>query len=94
MQRIELAKLHLLMVSITLPPINPVETPLQRRIKKQANGIVIDELPDSYKTNTSEESTILDFAENFRKQYSSFNPQRAELILVPTNECGVGVIHL
>lgn len=79
------------MVAITLPPINTTESSLQKRLKS-AYKINPSELPESYRVNTSEEDSTLEYVDNFRKQFSQLYPQRANLFLCPKNECGIQVI--
>ncbi|KAA0193233.1 Coiled-coil domain-containing protein lobo [Fasciolopsis buskii] len=45
--------------------------------------------PSSYLENTTKESRLLDYCENFRRQYATLCPDRTRLLLAPQNECGV-----
>mmetsp|Transcript_26582 Transcript_26582/g.52382 ORF Transcript_26582/g.52382 Transcript_26582/m.52382 type:complete len:109 (-) Transcript_26582:2463-2789(-) len=45
--------------------------------------------PKSYSTNTSKEETVLEYVEDFRRQFVQVFPQRRPLMLCPKNECGV-----
>ena len=46
-------------------------------------------LPRSYSTNSPEELLVLEYVENFRRQFVQLYPDRKDLLLVPRNECGV-----
>ena len=46
-------------------------------------------LPKSYSTNSLKESTLLEYAEDFRRQFVQVFPARRPLTLCPLNECGV-----
>lgn len=45
--------------------------------------------PKSYSTNTTKEETVLEYVEDFRRQFVQVFPQRRPLVLCPKNECGV-----
>lgn len=45
--------------------------------------------PESYLRNNNEEEKILEYADNFRQQYSRLFPSRKQLLLSPPNEFGV-----
>ncbi|THD22374.1 Coiled-coil domain-containing protein lobo [Fasciola hepatica] len=45
--------------------------------------------PISYRQNTTKESRLLDYCENFRRQYATLCPDRTRPLLAPENECGV-----
>ncbi len=47
------------------------------------------DLPVSYRTNTEEEDLILEYVENFRRQFVQLYPERKQLLMCPRNECGV-----
>jgi len=47
------------------------------------------DLPHGYSTNSSEELLVLEYVENFRRQFVQLYPNRKDLLLVPRNECGV-----
>ena len=47
------------------------------------------EFPASYKVNTSKEETVLQYVEDFRRQYVQVFPDRRALLLNPLNECGL-----
>lgn len=49
------------------------------------------EFPDSYKQNTQKENTVLENAENYRRQYVHLFRDRQPLLLNPLNECGIEV---
>lgn len=45
--------------------------------------------PKSYSTNTSKEETLLEYVEDFRRQFVQVFPDRRPLLLCPKNEAGV-----
>uniref|UniRef100_UPI00398E8984 dynein regulatory complex subunit 7 isoform X2 n=1 Tax=Pristiophorus japonicus TaxID=55135 RepID=UPI00398E8984 len=45
--------------------------------------------PSTYQANTAKEETMLQYAENFRRQYIYLYPDRKPLLLSPLNECRV-----
>lgn len=45
--------------------------------------------PPSYKENSPKEKMLLEFAENFWRQYTHLYPDREPLFMCPVNECGV-----
>eukprot|EP01028_Stygiella_incarcerata_P003938 TRINITY_DN1823_c1_g1_i1.p1 TRINITY_DN1823_c1_g1~~TRINITY_DN1823_c1_g1_i1.p1 ORF type:complete len:212 (+),score=62.18 TRINITY_DN1823_c1_g1_i1:132-767(+) len=47
------------------------------------------EYPATYKTNSPKELLVLDYVENFRRQYVQLFPSRPPLLLTPENECNV-----
>lgn len=47
------------------------------------------DLPQSYSNNSEEEELVLEYVENFRRQFVQLYPERKELLLCPRNECGV-----
>jgi len=47
------------------------------------------DLPPSYTSNTSKEETILEYVEDFRRQFVQVFPERRPLLLCPLNEAGV-----
>ena len=49
------------------------------------------EFPSSYKENLPQENLVLQFAENFRRQYVHLYRDRKPLLLNPVNECFVEV---
>ena len=46
-------------------------------------------LPVSYSQNGDEELLVLEYIENFRRQFVQLYPDRKELLLCPRNECGL-----
>jgi len=46
-------------------------------------------LPTSYSQNGDEELLVLEYIENFRRQFVQLYPDRKELLLCPRNECGL-----
>ena len=49
---------------------------------------------ESYRGNSPKEELVLEYVENFRRQFVDIYPNRRELLLTPLNECGVKVPHL
>jgi hypothetical protein len=47
------------------------------------------DLPTTYSSNSEEEKLVLEYVENFRRQFVQLYPERKELLLCPRNECGV-----
>ncbi|GLV40192.1 lost boys [Carabus blaptoides fortunei] len=47
------------------------------------------DFPESYYQNSNKEKLTLLYAENFRRQYNHFYPDRKQLVLVAENECGL-----
>lgn len=45
-------------------------------------------LPDGFTKNTLKESLVLEYVENFRKQFIQLYPDRRPLLLTPANEAG------
>ncbi|KAG9352619.1 hypothetical protein JZ751_021033, partial [Albula glossodonta] len=54
----------------------------------QPEPVTEEELPKSYKQNSTQEDQLLHMAENFRCQYVHLHPERKPLLLCPLNECG------
>ena len=52
------------------------------------------EFPSSYKENLPSENLVLQFAENFRRQYVHLYRDRKPLLLNPVNECFIEVQKL
>ncbi|XP_028255306.1 dynein regulatory complex subunit 7 [Parambassis ranga] len=57
--------------------------------EEKSTALTKELLPQSYRTNSCDETQLLAIAENFRRQYSHLYPTRRPLLLCPTNECGV-----
>lgn len=47
------------------------------------------DLSVGYSTNNEEENLVLEYVENFRRQFVQLHPERKGLLLCPRNECGV-----
>ncbi|KAK3597164.1 hypothetical protein CHS0354_038091 [Potamilus streckersoni] len=64
-----------------------VHPPTQEQLPKE----IFDpaEFPDSYKENLPKENLVLQYSENFRRQYVHLYRDRKPLFLNPVNECGV-----
>lgn len=59
-------------------------------VKKQMiNDLGLTDHPSSYSKNTAKEDTILEYVEDFRRQFVQVFPARRPLLLCPSNECGV-----
>ena len=54
------------------------------------NSVVV-EPPEGYKTNSKKESLLLNYAENFHRQFRQLYGDRKALFLKPKNENGVEV---
>jgi hypothetical protein len=50
-----------------------------------------DDYPESYRSNSDKEELILQYVDNFRRQYHYIYRDRKPLFLNPVNECGVTV---
>lgn len=48
-------------------------------------------IPTSYYVNSKHEKMVLEYADNFHRQYTQLYPGRKEVLLSPTNEFGVRV---
>jgi hypothetical protein len=48
-----------------------------------------DNLPAAYRSNTAKEETVLEYVEDFRRQFVYLFPDRSPLLLTPFNECAV-----
>lgn len=51
--------------------------------------ITYSSLPRSYSSNSLKETTLLEYVEDFRRQFVQVFPARRPLTLAPLNECGV-----
>ncbi|GAB1600388.1 dynein regulatory complex subunit 7-like [Argonauta hians] len=49
----------------------------------------LESFPSSYKRNNRKEKKVLDYAENFRRQYTYLYKDRKPLLLFPKNECDI-----
>lgn len=67
-------------------------TPFHSRLRDKERGIDPNSLPEPYSSNTQEELLILDYVQNFKKQFTQLYPHRTTLFLSPKNECGVRVL--
>ena len=52
-------------------------------------SITYASLPKSYASNSAKESLLLEYVEDFRRQFVQVFPSRRPLTLCPLNECGV-----
>jgi hypothetical protein len=77
--------------SLSIPPIHPLSYPIEQRSRKKYRGFDVDTLPETYQSNSSEEEAVLEYVDNFRKQFSQLYPQRCDLLLFPKNECNIPV---
>lgn len=49
------------------------------------------DLPETYKSNTYKEKLLIQYAENFQRQFKQLYSDRKRLLLTPPNECGIEV---
>ncbi|CAL8075052.1 unnamed protein product [Calicophoron daubneyi] len=70
-----------------LKELNPVYLP--RPYDMLPEKFDPDRFPPDYKTNNTKEARLLEYCENFRRQYANLCPDRTRLLLSPENECGV-----
>lgn len=74
-------------------PPRIVKVPSHQRVyskKKQILGkISPSTLPTSYSTHTAKEETILEYVEDFRRQFVQVFPKRRPLFLCPQNEANI-----
>lgn len=74
----------------------------KRHVLKMPSGVIVRskkhqyleslrkiQFPKSYTSNSSKEETILEYVEDFRRQFVQLFPHRRALFLCPLNECGV-----
>ena len=45
--------------------------------------------PESYRSNSKKEELVLEYVENFQKQFQFIYPDRKPLFMAPFNECGL-----
>jgi hypothetical protein len=74
------SELNRLLPAIIAPPMFPVPP------VKCPNP---DDYPNSYRFNTKKEELVIEFVDNFKRQFQYVYPDRRPLILTPLNECGV-----
>ena len=48
-----------------------------------------EDFPESYRSNSKKEELVLEYVENFKKQFQYIYPDRRYLFLCPLNECAV-----
>lgn len=48
-----------------------------------------EDYQESYRSNTKKEELVLEYVENFKKQFQYIYPDRRPLFLTPLNECAV-----
>lgn len=60
-----------------------------RTKQSRLDGLAFHTLPHSYRENSAKEEAVLEYVENFRRQFVLLFPARRELMLCPVNECGV-----
>ncbi|KAA3679423.1 uncharacterized protein DEA37_0012095 [Paragonimus westermani] len=73
-------------ISPELKELNPIYLPKEYEMLPEQFDPT--EFPESYKQNTVKEARLLDYCENFRRQYTNLCPDRTRLLLIPENECG------
>ena len=74
------------------PPDGPAESGAANRESHKISrmqSVDPQDLPRSYSSNSPEELLVLEYVENFRRQFVQLYPDRKDLLLVPRNECGV-----
>jgi hypothetical protein len=49
----------------------------------------LDQYPSTYNSNTKKEELVLEYVENFQKQFQYIYPDRKPLFMAPYNECGL-----
>lgn len=49
-------------------------------------------IPEPHKNNTPKDEVVLEYIDNFRRQFVQLYPERIKLFLCPKNEYGVEVI--
>lgn len=76
---------------LVVPPYDPLPLPILQRIKENYKDVDVTCMPESYRRNTQEEEQVLEYVDNFRKQFAQLYPQRSDLFLNPRNECGIPV---
>jgi hypothetical protein len=74
------SQLNSLLPSIVAPPMFPLPP------VKCPNP---DDFPNSYRYNTKKEELVIEYVENFKRQFQYVYPDRRPLFLTPINECGV-----
>jgi hypothetical protein len=91
-----LARSLLCWVSISplSPRLHPLRVPTAQKVlsRKKAlldRNLTYSTLPKSYSTNNVKEETLLEYVEDFRRQFVTVFPTRRALTLAPMNECGV-----
>jgi hypothetical protein len=64
--------------------------------KQQLSQELLDKtkMPASYWSNTEKEVQVLQYVDNFNRQYKQLYPGRKELLLTPDNEFGIKVCVL
>ncbi|KAL1499996.1 hypothetical protein AB1Y20_012673 [Prymnesium parvum] len=45
--------------------------------------------PETYRTNSKKEQTMLEYVRHFERQFENLHPRRRPLLLAPRNECGM-----
>lgn len=74
-------------ISNYLIELNPYYLP--RTFNKLPDYFENLEFPASYFENNSKELKLLEYCDNFRRQYATLFPDRTRLLLNPVNECNV-----
>ncbi|XP_063724465.1 dynein regulatory complex subunit 7-like isoform X2 [Symsagittifera roscoffensis] len=78
--------------SAVIEPNEPPKRVLVAESKKPfkpPDGLRVKDLPLSYRSNSQKEELIIEYAENFRRQYVHLYRDRKPLLLSPLNEAGV-----
>lgn len=73
---------------------NPLKVPTSQKVLNRKKSLLdrrvtYSSLPRSYSSSGVKESLLLEYAEDFRRQFVTVFPTRRPLTLAPLNECGV-----
>ncbi|KER29072.1 putative flagellar protein FliS [Opisthorchis viverrini] len=71
----------------SLVELNPVYLPKAYELLPEAFDA--NKFPKAYKVNNAKEARLVEYCQNFRRQYADLCPDRTRLLLTPKNECGV-----
>ncbi|KAH9593703.1 Dynein regulatory complex subunit 7 [Schistosoma haematobium] len=84
---IETNSLHEFHTSQEFQELNPLYLP--DNYDKLPESFDISTFPQSHKQNNLKESQLLEYCENFCRQYAHLCPDRTKLFLIPMNECDI-----
>ncbi|KAG5442082.1 Dynein regulatory complex subunit 7 [Clonorchis sinensis] len=71
----------------SLIELNPVYLPKAYELLPETFDA--NQFPKAYKVNNAKEARLVEYCQNFRRQYADLCPDRTRLLLTPKNECGV-----